>query len=139
MADIKPYERLVEYYETDKMGIVHHANYLHWFEEARTHYMAQNGLDYKDIEEMGIMMPVLGISCNYKHSTQYRRVAVVNVKVLKFNGIKLTYGYEVTDKESGVLLVTGTSEHCFVDNDFKPINLKKSYKSIYDTIISNME
>lgn len=52
-----PYSRRVHYYETDQMGIVHHSNYIRWFEEARTAYMDQNGIGYADVEAQGVQDP----------------------------------------------------------------------------------
>ena len=52
---MKPYKHKVQYYETDQMGIVHHSNYIRWFEEARTDYMEQMGLGYDQMEEKGIL------------------------------------------------------------------------------------
>ena len=51
MSKIKPYERSVYYYETDRMQIVHHSNYIRWIEEARLDWMRQIGWDYKSIED----------------------------------------------------------------------------------------
>lgn len=129
------YTRKVEYYETDKMGIVHHANYLHWFEEARTFALAEMGLEYKSFEDMGIMMPVLAVDCKYKTGAKYGDRVLVDVNVEKFNGVKMKFSYKITDSETGVLRVTGSSEHCFVDNDFKPLSLKKSYPAIYNKVL----
>ena len=63
---IRPYERSVYYYETDRMGIVHHSNYIRWFEEARVDFLNQIGYPCSQIEEEGIMMPVLSVSSTYK-------------------------------------------------------------------------
>ena len=51
----KPYKHLVQYYETDQMGIVHHSNYIRWFEEARSFLLEENGFGYKKMEESGII------------------------------------------------------------------------------------
>ncbi|MFQ7173111.1 MAG: acyl-CoA thioesterase [Thomasclavelia ramosa] len=59
---IRPYLHNAKYYETDRMGIIHHSNYIRWFEEARIDYMNQIGLTYKKMEEEGIISPVLSIS-----------------------------------------------------------------------------
>lgn len=59
----KPYQRPVNYYETDQMGIVHHSNYVRWFEEARTNLLRQAHLDYAELEQMGIFTAILGYSC----------------------------------------------------------------------------
>ena len=62
MNEILPHRRRVLYYETDKMGIVHHSNYIRYMEEGRLEYMRQAGLVYKDLESRGILMPVTGVS-----------------------------------------------------------------------------
>ena len=55
---MKDYIRKVQYYETDRMGIVHHSNYIRWFEEARIFYMEKMGYSYSEMEKTGIMIPV---------------------------------------------------------------------------------
>ena len=60
---MKPYRHTVQYYETDKMGITHHSNYIRWMEEARVDFLAQIGWDYAMLEEMGVISPVIGIEC----------------------------------------------------------------------------
>ena len=60
MSEIKKYTHKVQYYETDQMGIVHHSNYIRWFEEARTDFMEQMGLGYEQMEERGIVGPFEG-------------------------------------------------------------------------------
>ena len=62
---IKSYERKAHYYETDQMGMIHHANYVHWLEEAGIDYMEQVGMGYKSMEVAGVLSPVLSISCRY--------------------------------------------------------------------------
>ena len=133
------YKRKVEYYETDKMGIVHHANYLHWFEEARTFALAEMGLEYKNLEDIGIMMPVLSVDCKYKTGAKYGDTVLVDVNIEKFNGVKMNFSYQITDSKTGILRVFGSSEHCFVGNDFKPLNLKKSYPAIYNKVLECMD
>jgi len=122
---LKPYEHKAQYYETDQMGIIHHSNYIRWFEEARIDFMSQGGLSYECMEAEGIMSPVLGISCTYKQSVRFGETAVIVPYVKEYNGIKLTIGYTVTEKESGKLCCTGESKHCFL-MEGKPVSLKKS-------------
>ena len=66
---------------------------------------------------------------------KYGDRVLVDVNVEKFNGVKMKFSYKITDSETGILRVTGSSEHCFVDNDFKPLSLKKSYPTIYDKVL----
>lgn len=62
-----------QYYETDQMGIIHHANYLHWFEEARIDMMEQMGMGYDLMEKQGIISPVLSVHCDYKSMARFGR------------------------------------------------------------------
>ena len=89
MTETKDYVRKVQYYETDRMGIVHHSNYIRWMEEARTDVLEQIGLPYDKIERAGILIPVLGVSCDYRISFRYSEVFRVKVIPEKFNGIKI--------------------------------------------------
>ena len=62
---LRPYEHQIQYYETDQMKVVHHSNYIRWFEEARTDFMRQIGLPYEELEKKGILCPVLEASAKY--------------------------------------------------------------------------
>lgn len=131
MTDRKPYERKAVYYETDQMGIIHHSNYIRWFEEARDHWMTEMGMSYEEIEAKGILIPVLSVSCEYKKSVRYNETVLIEVKLTAFKGVKFMAEYRVTNKETGELKVTGTSSHCFVDKELKPIHLKRDYPEVY--------
>lgn len=122
---IYEYERSVKYYETDKMGIVHHSNYIRWFEEARIQFMADCGLPYRQMEEAGVMIPVLGVACKYKLPSRFDDTVIIRTSIRKYNGIIMELDYEIVGKDDNEIRVTGESSHCFVDNDFKPIHLKK--------------
>ena len=65
------YQRPVQYYETDRMQIVHHSNYIRWMEEIRVAFMAQKGVPYDQMEHNGILMPVLGVTCSYHIPFQF--------------------------------------------------------------------
>ena len=71
MENVYAYEREANYYETDKMGIIHHSNYIRWFEEARIGFMKNIGFPYDAMEDNGIMMPVLSVECDYKSSVRF--------------------------------------------------------------------
>ena len=77
-----PYIHKVQYYETDKMGITHHSNYIRWMEEARVDYLEQIGWAYDRLEQEGIMSPVLSVECRYKESTTYPDEIEINVMLL---------------------------------------------------------
>ena len=63
------YRHIVQYYETDKMGITHHSNYIRWMEEARIDFLSKIGWNYAKLEEEGIISPVVAVDCIYLHST----------------------------------------------------------------------
>ena len=68
---MKSYIHKVQYYETDKMGFVHHSNYIRWFEEARLDFMDKQGFSYKSFEDLGYISPVLSAECKYKKSVRF--------------------------------------------------------------------
>ncbi|XME03143.1 acyl-CoA thioesterase [Lachnospiraceae bacterium C1.1] len=128
--EIKPYGRKVFYYETDRMGIVHHSNYIRWFEEARIEFMKQIGVPYDLLEEKGIIIPVLSVSAVYRKHMTYGDEFSIQVHDKKFNGIKAFFEYEVFN-QNGELCATGESSHCMLDKDLKPFRFKKEYPEIY--------
>lgn len=131
-ADIKirPYEHHAKYYETDQMGIIHHSNYVKWMEEARLDLMEQIGLNYKQMEEMEIISPVLSISVDYRSMVHFDDTVVIQCKLVKYNGIKMEVEYVMTDKKTGEVRTTARSSHCFLNRSGQPISLKKSYPEL---------
>ena len=133
------YHHKVNYYETDRMGITHHSNYVRIMEEARLELLDKIGCDYRKMEDEGVISPVVSVKCNYKRSTTYSDEIIVNVKIQKFTGVRLDFEYEMINAKDNSVVCTAVSEHCFVNSDFKPINLKKVRPDLYERIIENME
>ncbi len=131
MNKIELYEHRVSYYETDQMGIVHHSNYIRWFEDARVDFLEKVGFSYDKMEELGVMIVVLGASCEYKFSARFGDKVIIIPKIAEFNGFKLTVTYRVLNKADGTLLATGETKHCFTDLKLKPVRTKKDYPNIY--------
>ena len=127
---IRPYEHHAKYYETDQMGIIHHSNYIKWMDEARMDFMDQIGLNYKQMEAMEIISPVLSVNVNYRSMVHFDDVVVIETKIKKYTGIKLEVEYSMYDKETGELRTTATSSHCFLNRAGKPISLKRSYPEL---------
>ena len=90
---LKIYEHKTQYYETDQMGIVHHSNYIRWFEEARVDLMDQAGLGYKKMEEAGIISPVLSVEAEYKSMVHFGDVVAIEASLEEYNGIRMTVSY----------------------------------------------
>ena len=129
------YERKINYYETDAMQIVHHSNYIRYMEESRTYSLAKVVLPYSKMEEEGVLIPVLGVNCQYKHPARYEDVILVDVKVKEYTGVKIIMEYEITNKETGELILTGETKHCFTDANLKPISLKKARPDMHEMMI----
>ena len=92
---MEKYCRQVFYYETDKMAIVHNANYLRIFEEARLYYMEQIGVPYPEIEKAGILVPQVEAYVRYRQMLKYGDEFYVEVKLSEFNGARMTYQYKI--------------------------------------------
>ena len=131
MIKIEPYIHKVQYYETDKMGITHHSNYIRWMEEARTDFLEQIGWPYDKTEEGGLLCPVLSVSCEYLEPTTFADQIRIEVKVLKVNPVKFTAGYEMYHMGTGRLVVTGTSEHCMLNKDMKIVRFARVQPEVY--------
>ena len=127
---MKEYQRKIHYYETDKMGVAHHSNYIRWFEESRVDLLDQSGFGFARLEEMGILSPVLGVRANYKKMLRFGETITVVPSVVRFTGIKFTLSYEVKN-QAGELCCTGETDHCFLGVDGKPMRLKDRFPEVY--------
>lgn len=102
----------VKYYETDKMGITHHSNYIRFMEEARIEWMNSIGFGYKKCEELGMVSPVVSVNCKYIKNTTFDDEITINVKMTDYTGLRMKLQYEMFSNNEKV--ATGESEHCFV-------------------------
>lgn len=119
------YIHKVHYYETDKMGITHHSNYIRWMEEARVEFLDNIGFGYKKLEDEGIISPVIGIECEYKEPTRFDDKIKIEVSVQEFKGVKLVISYKMVNMKNDEVVLEGISKHCFLDGNKKPIILKR--------------
>lgn len=125
------------YYETDKMGITHHSNYIHWMEEARVYFLDKIGYGYSKLEKNGVNSPVIGISCEYKSPTTFEDQVEIEVKIKQYNGVKLIVEYIMTNLTNKKIALIGSSTHCFLNSSGKPIRLKNVLPEL-DNIFNNM-
>ena len=122
---MKPYHHTVQYYETDKMGITHHSNYIRWMEEARVAMLEEMGWGYDRLESLGVGSPVIGLHCEYKHPTIFRDEVEITAEVLEYQGAHLVVSYQMRQCSDGETVLTGTSRHCFVGTDGKLLRLRR--------------
>ncbi len=126
----------VRYGETDMMGVVYHANYLLYFEDARIDFLRTIGIPYEEIEEEGFVSPVVSLSIDYGEPLRYGDVAVVRTRIISSRPTKTTYAYEVfkegQDIDVDAPCCTGRSVHCLVDKEtFKPMSVKRDMPRLY--------
>ncbi|MCB6993781.1 acyl-CoA thioesterase [bacterium 210820-DFI.6.37] len=126
------YSRRVRYYETDRMGVVHHSNYLRLLEDARMDWIRDHIMNYNDIEKMGIIIPAVSASGNFKSFLRYDDAFSVKMKLDKFTGVRMHFTYEVRNKETGELCYDGESVHYFaIGEDYKPFSIKRKFPELY--------
>ena len=110
------YQHYVQYYETDKMGITHHSNYIRWMEEARLDFFKKLGFDYLEFEKQGVISPVIGLNnIKYKKPSTVGDVVDIEVSVKAYNFIVLTVHYVM--KKGDVVIFEGDSDHCFLSKE----------------------
>lgn len=141
--NIKQVKHKIQYYETDKMGIVHHSNYIRWFEEARLDFLEQVGLNFAEFEKEGLISPVLSISARYLSPMKYGDNAIINVYLTKVSNYKFEFSYEIIDAINQEKKVEGESSHCFLNNTGTPVSLKKEkfeiWNKLYNMVIKKGE
>jgi len=126
-----PYIRKVHYYETDKMGIVHHSNYIRIFEEARIDFLNKIGKPFEEIESLGLLTPILSVNCKYKMPLKFDDEFAVYMRFTRFTGVILDTEYKIENTSTGNIHATGTTMQCFTDSELTPIRIKRNFPEIY--------
>lgn len=131
------YRHKVQYYETDKMQVTHHSNYIRFMEEARTDFLEKIGWSYAKMESEGLISPVVSIDINYKKSTTYNDNIEIAVKVTELTMVKIQFDY--TMSVGGSVVCTAKSVHCFINSDGKPVSVKKLKPQLYELLLTLVE
>ena len=125
------YIREINYYETDKMGIVHHSNYIRFLEEARCRWMKELGLPMEKLEEIGYTIPTLEVNCKYLNPVTSGDVISIRPYISEYNGVRMTISYEVINTKTNNEVIKAITKHCFTNKELKPVNMKKSNSDIH--------
>lgn len=121
----------VRYAETDQMGVVHHSNYLIWFELGRTEFCKAKGFSYRDMEiEEDALMVVAEIYCRYKSPAFYDDMILVRTKLSEIRSRTLRFIYEIYRPSDETVLVEGESMHIVTDRNKKVRSLPAKYKEL---------
>lgn len=127
-----PYIRATQYYETDQMGIIHHASYVYWMEEARVDFMEKLGFGYEKAVATGIDFAVTGITCGYNKMCRFREQIKIETWISSITPVRMRIGYRMTGISDGSLRFTGESQHCYFSSDKKrPVSLKRELPELY--------
>lgn len=130
---MKGFTHKVQYYETDRMGITHHSNYVRWMEEARVYFLDEVGLPYDKLEADGIISPVTAVDCHYKATSTFADVIAIDISVRTLKGAKLGFDYVMTNQD-GQLICQAHSEHSFLDQAGRFVALKRVYPDFYTKV-----
>ena len=128
------YKHTIQYYETDKMGITHHSNYIRIMEEARIHFLKEAGWPYEKLEAEGVISPVVNVTGDYKKTTTFPDELEIQVAVLEVSPVKFKLGYTMTVDTR--VVCTATSTHCLLGADGRPISIPKQYPGFYEMLSS---
>ncbi|MGA2199776.1 MAG: thioesterase family protein [Nitrososphaerales archaeon] len=119
----------VRYADTDTMRVVYYANFFIWFESGRIELLRSRGIVYKDIEEMGIFIPVVEAKANYKAPARFDDELLVRTKLKEMGNTSLTFGNEVFRLPGMELLCTGHTVHVVVGRDGKPMPIPEALRA----------
>lgn len=111
----------VRYAETDRMGLLHHANYFVYFEMGRTELLRQRGLSYRDVEDAGHLLVIIDIGCRFRKPAYYDDLLVLRTSVERVTHVKIVHRYELF--RDGQLLAEGHSTLACVDREGRPQKL----------------
>lgn len=131
------YTLRAKYYETDKMNVVHHSNYIRWMEDARTYFFDKAGYKVVQYEQAGVTSPVISVECEYKNPSTFDDEIGVDVVLEKYTGARITFSYVLTKIATGEIVATGKTSHCFTDAvTGLPIAVKKRLP-VFDALLKD--
>ncbi len=130
----EPYQHRVAYYETDKMGVAHHSNYIRWMEEARIDMLDKAGMAYDVMESKGVISPVVSVNCKYKYPSYFNDVIEITTNMIRYTGVRFVIGYEMKNMRTGKLVCSGQTEHCFTDQNGHPIMIDDTFPDISEIL-----
>jgi acyl-CoA thioester hydrolase len=118
------------------MGIIYHPNYYIYFEIGRTEYLRDLGLSYREMEEQGIMLPLVETHCRYIIPAKYDDALTVETSVKEMSVARIVFSYKLF--RGDVLLAEGQTVQAFTNLNGKPINMKKINPDLYEKLISEI-
>ncbi|WP_028576950.1 acyl-CoA thioesterase [Desulfomicrobium escambiense] len=121
----------VSYGETDAMGVVYYANYLHLFERGRSELIRNLGFSYSVVEERGIFLPVREASCRYLAPARYDDVIHIRTGLAGQSRASLNFVYEIMDDAREHVLTRGTTQHAVVNAQGRPVRVPEWLSALF--------
>ncbi|MBO9607503.1 MAG: acyl-CoA thioesterase [Paenibacillaceae bacterium] len=129
------HELRVRYQETDRMGVVYHANYLNWFEWGRTELIRDLGVAYRELEETGLLLPVLEAELKFRQPARYDDLIVVETRIVECGTATIRFENAIRRAgEGGELLVSGGTKHVWLNAAWKPVRLSREAPALYELL-----
>lgn len=125
------YNHFVSYGETDTMGVLYYAEYLHLFERARSLYIRDRGMSYAQVEERGIILPVREAQARYRAPVRFDDEIFVRVGISEWKRVSMKFTYEIWNKDKDLLHATGMTEHAAVNHDGRPVRIPDWLKELF--------
>ena len=120
----------VSYGETDTMGVLYYAEYLHLFERARGDYIRRCGMGYAEVERRGIILPVREAQCRYRSPARYDDLVLVRAGIEERGRASLGFVYEIWNEDKTRLLATGMTQHAMVNPQGRPVPVPDWFRSL---------
>ena len=125
----------VRYAETDKMGVVYHANFFIWMEVGRVELLRSLGFEYKQMEvQDDCHLPVVDARCRYKSPAYYDEEIVVRTELRNVRGSMIHFGYEMLRQSDGTLFAEGETTHLVVNAKMEKRNLPERYRAAFESL-----
>ena len=120
----------VSYGETDTMGVLYYAEYLHLFERARGEYIRRCGMSYAEVEKRGLILPVREAQCRYRSPAHYDDLLLVRTGISEWTRASMRFVYEIWNEDKTRLLATGMTQHALVNKEGRPIAVPDWFRNL---------
>ena len=121
----------VRYAETDKMGVAYYANYLVWFEVGRTDLLRTLGWSYREMEEAGVILPVIEAHCEYRQPSWYDDELEVRTQGRLLSAVRIQFDYQLVRRGDDVTTAVGRTIHAALDADSRPCRLPERIRQVF--------
>lgn len=110
-------ERRVNFYDTDAMSVVHHANYIRWFEIGRVEFLRQVGITLNQLMEDGYVFPITDVSAKFLHSGFFDDRLLIETRPTALTKAKMAFDYRILRPSDDMILVTGHTQNVFTSRE----------------------